>query len=175
MLTSSSRPQSVSSASAAEKFPFGHRGAGEGDVAAGVFQHQRALEKILHGADAIGDVSEGFFGQRKRQEIVGVDAQHAGPAEMVGDPTGIHFAGEAFEFGEVVEVQLVGAADRERDTVHDDGVALGNLLQHVAWAAGGIDEVFRNDFKPIDVGLMLEDVARNGRCEDRRRDRDWGG
>ena len=39
---------------AREKFPFGHRGAGKRDIAAGIFQHQRPFQEILHGAARAG-------------------------------------------------------------------------------------------------------------------------
>ena len=143
---------------AGKKFPFGHRGGGEGDVAAGIFQHERPLQKILHGADPIDDMPQCFVVERQREQIVGIHTQHAGPTKMIGNPTGIDFAGQSFQFRQIIEVQRVGAADRQRDAMHDDRVLLGDLLEHVTRSAARIDKVFRNDFEPIDRGLVLENV-----------------
>ena len=46
--------------------------------------------------------------------------------------------------------------------MHDDRIAFGNLLEHVARAPLGIHEVFGDDLKPIDLWLLLENVAKVG-------------
>ena len=46
--------------------------------------------------------------------------------------------------------------------MHRDRVALGNLPQDVMRPPAGAHEVFRNDFKPIDLGPIGEDVFEMG-------------
>ena len=65
---------------------------GESDVGAGVLQHQRPLEEVLHRADALDDVAQRLLVERHRQQVVRVAAEHAGPAEVVGDPGRPHRA-----------------------------------------------------------------------------------
>ena len=160
MFTSSSRPQSASSARRREELPLGHGRVGEADVGAGVLQHERPFQEFLHGADAVGDVGQRLLVERHGQQVVGVEAGHAGPAQVVGNPAGLDGVGQALELVEVVEVERIGAADRQRDAVHDDGVALGDLFEDVARPAAGVHEVFGDDLEPVHRRVVVEDVRK---------------
>ena len=48
--------------------------------------HCRA-EDVLDDADSFADVRQRLFVERYRQQVVGVQPRHSGPAEMVGDRT----------------------------------------------------------------------------------------
>ena len=79
-------------------------------------------------ADSGDDMFEGFFRIRKRQQVVGVAPADTGPAEVIGNPGGLHTLGEGGQLGEVVHVQRVGAADREADAVEHDPMGNGELV-----------------------------------------------
>ena len=91
-----------------------------------------------------------------------VAACNARPTDVVRHPTGPRRTRETSNLRQVVEIERIGAADRKRHAVHDDRIALGELLEHVARAAAGIDEVFRDDLEPIDRRPMLQQVAEVG-------------
>src|SRR5687768_8999868 len=77
---------------------------------------------------------------------------------MVGNPARLYLACQAPQLRQVLKIERVGAADGERNAVHHDGVALGDLLQDVPRAALGIEKVLRDDLEPIDRGPLLENV-----------------
>ena len=121
----------------------------------------------------VDDVLERLLVERDREQIVGVQPRHAGPAQVIGDPTRPHGVRQLFELFQVVEVERVGAADRQRDAVHDDGVALGDLLQDVARPAARVHEVLGDDLEPIHCRVMSRGCTESGRSADQGRDRDW--
>ena len=144
---------------AGEKLPLGHGRADKADVGAGVFQDQRPLEKILHDADPLDDVPQRRFVERHRQQVVSVDAGHAGPTDVVRNPAGFDRVGQSFELGQVGKIQGVGAADRQRYAVHHDRIALGDLGQDAARPALRIHEVLGDRLEPIDRRMVLQNVA----------------
>ena len=87
-------------------------------------------------------------------------AGDSGPAEMVGNPAGVYLMGQVFEFGQIVEVEWISAADRKGDAVHDDRITLGDLLQHVARAASRIEKILRDDFEPIHLRLVSQQIRK---------------
>jgi hypothetical protein len=141
------------------KLPFRHGVVGETHIRAGILQHQRSLEHILDGANSLHDMFQRRLIQRDRQEIMGVDARYAGPAEVVGDPVRAHVFRELLELPKVLEVERIGAADGHRDPMHNDGVAFRDLIQHVARSTARIQKVLGDELEPVDVRLLLEDVA----------------
>ena len=146
----------------AEEFPFGHRRVGERDIGAGVLEHQRPLEKVLHRADALDDVRQRLFVERNRQQIVRVHARHARPAQVVRDPARLRSRpASRLSFARYSKFERVGAADRQRDAVHHDRVSLGDLLQHVARPTAGsmkFSEMISN--QSTGGPVLAEDVAK---------------
>src|SRR5258708_692283 len=65
---------------------------------------------------------------------------------------------KAFELAKIFEVERVGAADRQRNAVHDDRVTLGDLFKDVARSALRIHEVFGNHLEPIDRRMVFQDI-----------------
>jgi hypothetical protein len=43
--------------------------------------------------------------------------------------------------------------------MHNDGVAFRDLIQHVARSTARIQKVLGDELEPVDVRLLLEDVA----------------
>ena len=144
---------------ASEEFPLGHGRTDKTDVRAGILQDQRTLEKILHDADPLDNVPQRRLVERHRQQVVGVDAGHAGPTDVVRNPIGLNRVGQPLELRQVAEIQGIGAADRKRYAVHHDWILLGHLGQNAARAALRIHEVFGDCLEPIDWRMMLQDIA----------------
>ena len=76
-----------------EKFGLGHRRVGERDVRAGVLEHQRPLEHVLHVRIRSITWPQRLLGVGNRQQVVRVAAGDSGPADMVGDPQGVRSRG----------------------------------------------------------------------------------
>jgi hypothetical protein len=69
---------------------------------------------------------------------------------VVRNPAGIHLARQPFDFCQIVEIERIGAADRQRHAVHHDRIPLGDLLQDMPRPSSRIDEILRDHLKPID-------------------------
>ena len=143
------------------------------DVAAGVLQHERAFEQILDDADRARRRARrvcSLSGMGSRSWVL----RPATPVQQRWSETQRAFdrIGQAFQPVQVVEVQRVGAADRERDAVHDDRVALGDLVEDVARPPAGVHEVLGDDLEPIDAGDGSRECTENGRSAGRRPGRD---
>ena len=78
---------------------------------------------------------------------------------MIGNPARVDGARERFQFAEVIEIERIGAADRQRNAVQHDRILLRDFLEHIARTAARVHEVFGERLEPIDVGLRAEDVA----------------
>jgi hypothetical protein len=78
------------------------------------------------------------------------------PATPVQHPHGAHLIGQRFQLAQVVEIQGVGAANRQRNAVHHDRISLGQLVQNVPGSSAGIHEVLKDDLKPIDGRSLLQ-------------------
>ncbi len=142
----------------AHELPLGHLRLAEGDVARHVLEREAAAEKILYLADAIDDVVERLLGVRDGQEVVQVHPVHAGPAQMIGDPFGVHALGKFLQRAEIVHVERRGRGDGERYAVHHDGVALADLVEHVQGLAALDHVVLGDDLEPIDGRVAVKDL-----------------
>src|SRR5207237_6968394 len=67
----------------AEELPLADRRLAEGDIRGDVLEQHLPPERLLHLPDALDDMGEGLFGERKRPEVVDIAAAMAAPAEMV--------------------------------------------------------------------------------------------
>ena len=143
---------------ACEEFPFGERRVGEVHITAGILQHERPFQKILDDANSLDDVPQRRFVERHGEQVVRIASGHAGPAEMIRHPVSIHGFGEFLQPAQVVEVERISAADRQRHTVCHDRISLGDLLQHGTGSAVRVHVVFGNDLEPIDVRFLFKDV-----------------
>ena len=56
---------------------------------------------VLHLHHALGDVVQRLLGVGQRQEVVHVEAAHAGQAEMVGDPHRLDALGQRLQLVEI--------------------------------------------------------------------------
>jgi hypothetical protein len=98
----------------------------------------------------------GRIGQR--QEVVQVDAMHAGPAEMVGDEGGPKPLGQALQRAKILEIERRRRSNRHRDAVQYDRIIGADALQRGERAAAVDHEIFGNDFEPVDTRLSFEDI-----------------
>ncbi len=138
----------------AQEFPFAHVGFVEGEIAGHVFQQDLPPEGVLDLTDPRDHRGQRFFGIGKRQEIVQVASVDSGPTEVIGYPVRFDARRQRANLGEVVEVDGIGAADRQRHAMHDQREALAYPLQVVQRLAAGHQIVFGDDFEPID-GVRL--------------------
>ena len=119
-----------------EELPLGHRRGSERDVGARVFQDDGAFEKVLDDADPLDDMPERSLIERHRKEVVRVSAGHTRPAEVIGDPSRPGALRERLQLAEVLEIERVRAADRQRHTVHHDRVEIRDDTDRDAVGAG---------------------------------------
>src|SRR6516165_8434884 len=108
---------------------------------------------------------EGRLSQRYWQQIMRIAAGHSSPADMIRNPQRLNLPGKAFEFAQVFKVKRVSAANGKRHSMHDNGIPLGNLIEHVPWAPLRIHEVFRNNLKPIHRWMVCKDVIEMDRSQ----------
>ena len=141
----------------AHEFPLGHLRLGKLDVGGDVLDGDAAAEIVLHAGDAGCDVGQRFLGIGDRHEVVQVDAMHARPAEVVGDPFRLDMIGEGFQAFEIGPVERRGGGDGHRHAMHHQRVAFLHAVEHVAGAAAGLHVVLGDDLEPVDgrgrVGL----------------------
>ena len=133
-----------------EKFPLGHHGCVVSQIAGDIFQQNLPPEKILHLSHPCNDVPQGFFGVGQRQQVVQVQTADAGPAQMIGQPGRLDALDQRLDLGEVSAIERIGAADRQRNPVHDHGVERADTIEVVERLAAGNEIVFGEDFKPVD-------------------------
>src|SRR3546814_19211003 len=59
-------------------------------------------------------VAQGFLIERQGQQVVQLHAVMARPAQMIGDPLRLHPVGEGFHLRQILAVERIAAADRQR-------------------------------------------------------------
>ena len=141
-----------------QELPLGHLGLVELGVAADVFYGDGDFKEVLHFADAGGGSTNGLKGVGEWEEIVGVAAVDASPAEVVGEPWRFGAPGEVFESLEVFAVERLSGAEVHGDAVLDDAVLFEDLVEDFEGAASVDHVIFGDDLKPVDEGLLGEDV-----------------
>jgi len=124
----------------------------------GFFENEGPLEHILHDAQPLDDVGQRLFVERNRQQIVRVAPGDSRPAQVIRDPAGFRPLREIGQLSQIVEIERIGTADRQRDSVHHDGITLGYLLQDVSRPPLRIEKVFGDDFEPIDRRPLRQNV-----------------
>ncbi len=142
-----------------EELPLGHLRLVEFGVAADVLDGDGNLEVVLDLAYASRGGLHSFEGVGHGQEIVGVTAINAAPAEMVGEPRGLGAAGEGLETLEVFAVGGLDGAEVHGHAVLDDAVSFEDLVEEFERAATVDHVVLGDDFEPVDDGFFGEDVV----------------
>src|SRR5580704_2569818 len=102
--------------------------AAEFQVGGGIFQRDGPFQDLLNLSDTIGGMAQRFVGVGHGQQVVGVHAAGAGPAEVVGDPARVDALAQRLELVQVVDVDGIDAADRHGNTVQYNGVLFGDLV-----------------------------------------------
>ena len=72
-----------------------------------------------------------FLRDRGGQQIMGIQAVDACPAQVIGNPHRVNTIGQGFEFPQVVLVQRVGGAQIHRHPMHGNRVLLREPVQVV--------------------------------------------
>src|SRR5581483_5674064 len=130
-----------------------------------VLEDEAAAEALLRRDDAADDVLERLLGPRQREEVVQVPSVDPGPAEMVGEPGRIEAIGERADAAEVVDVERVGAADRQRHPVQRDREVASHALEDRERAPARRHEVLGERLEPVDPRAALRDLVEVTRPE----------
>ncbi len=80
-----------------------------------------------------------------------IEAIEAGPAEMVGNPVGLNLLRQLFDLLQIIHIQSITATDRHGDPMHDDRVALTDLIEKVARFASGNQIILGQHLEPLHV------------------------
>ena len=132
-----------------QKLPLSLGRGHEVDVARHVLNHQPAAQRVLRLADARDHMARRFVGVGQRVEVVQAVVVVPRPAQVVGHPQRLDALGERFDLAQVIQIQGVGAADRQGHTVHGHGVILANAVEHRQWFAAFAQKVVGDDFQPV--------------------------
>jgi hypothetical protein len=143
---------------ARDEFFLRHRGCREGEIGRWVLEHQRPLEVVLDDPDPRHHVPEALLRVRHGVQVVAIQSGDAGPADVIAEPLRLHARRQRLQLVEKAEVDRVGAADRERHAVHDDRIALRDLVKEVQRPPFRVDEVLRNDLEPVHFRPFRRDV-----------------
>ena len=85
-----------------------------------------------------------------------VAAVDTGPAQVIRDPFGLDARGEPLQRREVLGVERVGTADRERYAVHDHRVVLADPIEVVQRLAPVHEVVLADDLEPVHGWPLFE-------------------
>src|SRR5262245_10352953 len=132
-----------------KELPFRHRRVPEGDVARDVLEQEAAPEPILDLTHTTDDMVDRLVGVGERQQIVRVAMAVAAPAQVIRYPGRLDARDQLAELAEILAVERVGRADRERDPVQDHGGVHADALEHGERAATAHHEVLRDDLEPV--------------------------
>ena len=141
-----------------QEVPLGELRGRVADVAGDVLQQNPGSQAVLHPADPIDDVSQYGLVVRQRQQIVQIAAAHAGPAQMIRNPDGLHAPLQPLQPGQVLLVERVGAADRERYAVHRNRIVRANPIQPMQRPAARNHEILAEDLEPADPRPAFDDL-----------------
>src|SRR6266481_6067077 len=78
---------------------------------------------------------------------------------MIRYPSGPDTLGERLQVAQVIEVQWIGRADRQRHPVHDDRIPFAYAIDHVERAAAADHEVLGDDLEPVERRPVLQHVG----------------
>jgi len=98
-------------------------------IAGNIFQQDLPAEGILHLSHAPNHGAQCFLGVGKRQQIVHIPPFDAGPAKVIGNPMRFDARGQTAHQSQVLEIDGIGAAYRERHPVHHQRKSFANAVQ----------------------------------------------
>jgi hypothetical protein len=105
-------------------------------------------------------VRQRLLGEGQRQQVIGMDAAHRAPAQVVGHQRGFQHVDELVQAREVRLAQGIDGADRQAHAVQAQRMALARELQEVQRLAApaevvlavGLDEAHgRTRFDELDI------------------------
>ncbi len=108
--------------------------------------------------DARDHVPQSLLRVRHGIEVVAVEALRHPSSKRGRRATRLHAPGQRLQLVEEREIDRVGAADRERDAMHHDGVALRDPVEEVHRPAARVDEVLRHDLEPVHRRPLRRDM-----------------
>ncbi len=143
-------------AQGAEKLPLAELVIGAAQVTRDVFQHQRPLDHVLHLAHPCRYMLQALLGVGQRQQVMQLVGIAPAPTQVIGDPRRPHPRGKVLELAQVVAVEFMRAANRQRHAVHHQRVLLADGIEKVESLATRYQVVFRDDLEPVDGRLLLK-------------------
>ena len=139
-----------------QEIPFAHRGVAKGHITGHVLQQNLPAQEILHLTYPGGDVIQRLLGVGYGKQVVQISAGNPGPAQMIGHPGRLDALRQLFQCFQVVTIQRVGAADRQRHSVQHHGIFGTNSIQKVKGFAAGYEVVFAQGLEPVHTRTNIE-------------------
>src|SRR5271170_3663320 len=127
-------------------------------IAADILDRHWNLKKILNLANPRSSSSHGFEGVWHRQQVMGITAIHATPAEMVRKPRGLRSARQCLQPFQVLTVQWLRRAKVHRHTMLNHLIAVQYLVERSQRGAAIHHVVLRDDLKPVDRRFLRKDM-----------------
>ena len=131
-----------------DEVDLAHVRAGHG-VVGDVLHRDAPAQHVLHLGDAPGDVLHGFTGERQRQQVVDV-ATGSAVAQVLAVQLHLVQVEEGAGLCQQGAVQRVRAAQRQRQAVAGQAVALAELAQRGTVGTADADPVVGRDLEEID-------------------------
>src|SRR5438270_254188 len=141
-----------------EELPFRHFRDVEFGITAHVLHRDRHFQEVAGLAYFLGRAFGGFKCVGHGQEVVGITAINAAPAEMVREPGSVGAANKFFQASQVLAIERLGGAEIHGDAVLDNAVAFQYLVQDVERPAAINHEVFGDDLKPVDDRFLFKNM-----------------
>ena len=141
-----------------EEIPFRHRRPFEFQIAGNIFQKERHADVVLNDPCLFRDMIGHVFCVGQRKQIVHLVRAEFAPAEMVRQPGRLRFFDELFQFFQIFKIERVRAADRQGNTVLNDGISFQKLIEIIERFPPLDHEILGNDLEPPDVGRCRQNL-----------------
>jgi hypothetical protein len=140
-----------------QEFPFAHARGRKADVARNVLEQDAAAESVLDLPDPRSHVGERLVGIGQRQQVVQVETVDTRPAQVVRDPGGLDARGERRQLAQVLAIERVAAANRERHAVQRDRMGCADALEVMQRTAARDEIILGDRLEPVDAWSPRQD------------------
>jgi len=130
----------------------------KGHVGRRILQQDAVSESVLHGPHPGGNVIQGLFGVRQRQQVIQTTPGIARPTQVIRHEYRLDPPRQRAQAAQVGSVDRVHGSDRQPDAVQRHRTITAHPLEHPQRTAAGVDIVFGNRLEPVHPGTSLEDV-----------------
>src|SRR5260221_2014241 len=102
------------------------------EIARRVLDEEPTPEECLRLVDVAAEKLKARFRIEKRQEVIEIRSSDRAPCEVLGDEERLNALDEFLQPDEMIAIELLGAAERQRDAMDADGVVAPQLQEAVA-------------------------------------------